>query len=107
MKKTAAVTVTALLTLPLWPANAAQGDLQFRQILLIAKMAGACGVMDSMIDLQKTTGLPGGDTFVTRMWGVEAARLGVTVEQLSGECDKSTAAYQNLWQAAGEMDAQD
>jgi hypothetical protein len=55
---------------------------------------------DSMIQLQKTTKMPGGDDFVVRFWSVEAARLGMSVEQLSQKCSESIAAYDRLWDAA-------
>lgn len=79
---------------------AAQSDLSPRHLLSVAKMAGACGTLDSMIQLQKTTKLPGGDDFVVRFWSTEAARLGLTVQQLSDTCNRSVAAYDRLWSAA-------
>lgn len=81
------------------PSHAAD-DLSPQRLLSIAKMAGACGVLDSMIQLQKTTKLPGGDEFVTRFWSVEAARLGYSVQQLSDTCNSSIEAYNRLWSAA-------
>jgi hypothetical protein len=70
-----------------------------QKMLSIAKMAGACGIMDSMIQLQNTTKMQGGEAFVTRFWSVEAARLGMTVAQLSETCTKSIQAYDQLWRA--------
>jgi hypothetical protein len=52
--------------------------------------------------MQKTTKMPGGDEFVVRFWSVEAARLGMTVEQLSQRCNESVAAYGTLWDAAAD-----
>src|SRR5690606_7956031 len=49
------------------PAHAAD-DLSPQGLLSVAKMAGACGILDSMIQLQRTTKLPGGEEFVTRFW---------------------------------------
>lgn len=83
----------------------AQDDLSARGLLSVAKMAGACGVLDSMIQLQKTTKLPGGDDFVVRLWSTEAARLGLTVQQLSEKCNQSVAAYNRLWSAAESSDS--
>ena len=71
-----------------------------QHLLATAKMAGACGILDSMIQLQRTTKLSGGEEFVTRFWTVEAARLGMTVAQLSDTCTKSIKAYDQLWKAA-------
>lgn len=82
----------------------AQDDLSARGLLSVAKMADTCGVLDSMIQLQKTTKLPGGDDFVVRFWSTEAARLGMTVQQLSEKCNRSVAAYTQLWSAAESSD---
>jgi hypothetical protein len=70
-----------------------------QKMLAVAKMAGACGILDSMIQLQSTTKMQGGDEFVARFWSVEAARLGLTVSQLSETCTKSIKAYDEVWKA--------
>lgn len=93
-----ALTVPLMMALP----SVAQNELSSQGILAIAKMAGACGILDSMIQMQKTTKMPGGDEFVTRFWSVEAARLGMTVEQLSQRCNESIGAYNKLWNAVEE-----
>jgi hypothetical protein len=71
-----------------------------QKMLAVAKMAGACGILDSMIQLQSTTKMQGGDEFVARFWAVEAARLGLTVVQLSETCTKTVKAYDQVWKAA-------
>lgn len=63
-------------------------------------MTGACGILDSMVQFQKTTRMDGGDAFVLRFWQVEATRLGMSVEQLSEQCNQSVSAYDKLWNAA-------
>jgi len=68
-------------------------------ILAIAKIAGACGILDSMIDFQAKTKMEGGDEFVTRFWQVEAARLGKTVEELSNTCNGAISTYDKFWDA--------
>lgn len=78
----------------------AADSLAPQQLLATAKMAGACGILDSMIQLQSTTKLSGGEEFVARFWSVEAARLGMTVTQLSETCTKSIKAYDQLWKTA-------
>ena len=97
-RRTLAASVAVALLMPL--LSTAQDELSSQGILSVAKMAGACGILDSMIQMQKTTKMPGGDEFVVRFWSVEAARLGMTVEQLSQQCDESIAAYGRLWDAA-------
>ncbi len=78
----------------------AQNPLSAQAKLATAKFAGACGILDSMINVQKATGIPGGDDFVTRFWAVEAARLGLSVKSLSDRCDQSIIAYEKLWKAS-------
>jgi len=77
----------------------AEEDLTGLQMLSVAKMAGACGILDSLIQFQKTTRLEGGEEFVTRFWSVEAARLGMSVQELSSNCNKSIEAYGKYWNA--------
>lgn len=94
-KKTGTLALGVLLTVAL--PSVANDELDIQGILAVAKMAGACGILDSAIHLQKTTQIAGGDTFVTRLWSVEAARLGLTVEQLSERCTDAIAAYNRMW----------
>ncbi|MBN8964342.1 MAG: hypothetical protein J0H89_02945 [Rhizobiales bacterium] len=89
---------TAALAISM-PAQA-QGTVDAPSILSVAKLTGACGIMDAMIHFQKTTRLPGGDEFVARFWAVEAARLGVTVKQPSDRCDAAVKSYNSIWSAA-------
>jgi len=70
-------------------------------ILAIAKYAGACGILVSMVHFQKTTKMPSGDEFVARFWSTEAARLGLSVQQLSDRCNQSITAYDRMWKAMG------
>lgn len=86
------------------PASA-QDDTSTQGILAAAKMSGACGILDLLIQFQKSTLMEGGDEFVSRFWSVEAARLGMSVEQLSSTCDQSIFFYKQLWDAAGIRDS--
>jgi hypothetical protein len=36
---------------------------------------------------------------LSRFWAVEAARLGMSVEQLSDRCNRSISTYDRLWNA--------
>lgn len=87
-----------MLVIQTSPASA---ELSAQGILAISKMSGACGILDSMINFQKTTRMEGGEAFVLRFWEVEAARLGMSVQQLSQQCNQSVSAYDKLWKAAG------
>lgn len=83
----------------------AQEDTSTQGILAAAKMSGACGILDLLIQFQKSTHMEGGDEFVSRFWSVEAARLGMSVEQLSSTCDQSISFYKQLWAAAEIRDS--
>jgi len=102
MKTSLTLFVVLCIAIALMVPSHAADDLSPQGVLSVAKMAGACGILDSMIQLQKTTKLPGGDEFVTRFWSVEAARLGYSVQQLSDVCDKSIEVYNRLLSAAEE-----
>lgn len=101
MKTVRFVFASSALALALAVPASAQNELSGQGTLAVGKMAGACGILDSMIQFQKTTRMEGGDEFVTRFWSVEAARLGMSVEQLSAKCDQSVSAYGKLWDAVG------
>lgn len=82
------------------PATKDAQDQALQGVLATAKMAGACGIMDAIINFQRTTGMEGGDDFVIRFWELEAARLGKSVRELSEICDASVRSYEALWGAA-------
>ena len=79
----------------------AQGQLSIQEVLATAKIAGACGILDSQVQYQKATKLDGGDAFVFRFWSTEATRLGKTLEEYSTQCNQAISAYGRLWGAAG------
>ena len=93
--KTIAVACVALASLTI-PARA-QNELSAQGILATAKFSGACGILDSMINFQKTTRMAGGDELVARFWALEATRLGLSVKEMSDRCDQSIIAYDKLW----------
>ena len=83
------------------PTVLAQNDQSLPKVLATAKMAGACGILDQLVVFQGTTKLPGGDDFVARFWATEAARLGMSVKQMSDTCDRAVAGYDPIMKAAG------
>lgn len=100
MSFTRASVIGALVfSLLLMPARAEDG-LTVQGTLAIAKMTGACGILHSMMQFQENTKLQGGDEFVVRFWAVEAARLGLTTQELAEHCNKSVTAYDKLWKLA-------
>lgn len=80
--------------------NNASGSNEILNLMASSKIAGACGVLDSLIHFQKTTQLPGGDDFVVRFWNVEAARLGKSVKELSDGCNSAYKIYDTYWKIA-------
>ncbi|HEX9812174.1 MAG TPA: hypothetical protein VGA88_08825 [Burkholderiales bacterium] len=77
----------------------AKDALSGQEVLATAKIAGACGILDSMIQFQKTTKMEGGDEFVTRFWTLESARLGLSVKQMSERCNGAITLYDKLWKS--------
>ena len=68
--------------------------------LAVAKFTGGCGILESMVNFQKATQMPGGGDFITRFWTTEAARLGFSMQQYVDNCNKSTEMYNQIWKAA-------
>jgi len=83
---------------------AEQDGVSMQGMLATAKYAGACGILDSLIQFQKTTKMDGGDDFVARFWAVEAARLGLSIQQLSERCNQSILAYEQFWAISEVVD---
>lgn len=77
----------------------AKENIMGQEVLATAKIAGACGILDSMIHFQKTTKMTGGDEFVSRFWAVEAARRGMSVQKMSEQCDGAVTLYDKLWKS--------
>lgn len=99
MNRAKGLLIAGMLTLGMVIPASAEDGFSAQGALAIAKMAGACGILDSLIRFQASTRMPGGEDFVARFWGVEAARLGMTTEQLSAKCDDSIGAYNRIWDA--------
>jgi hypothetical protein len=77
----------------------AKENISGQEVLATAKIAGACGILDSMIYFQKTTKMENGDEFISRFWAVEAARRGMTVQKMSEQCDGAVTLYDKLWKS--------
>ncbi len=88
--------ISCLLLLPL-PTKADGQSAQ--EIMAVSKVAGACGILDSMLHFQKTTKMSGGNEFTTRFWVAEAARLGLSMQQYSDRCNKAITTYDKFWKA--------
>jgi hypothetical protein len=80
----------------------AEEDSDVLGTLAAAKMAGACGIMDSQIDFQTKTKMDGGDEFVARFWFIEATRLGKSMEEYFELCKSSVSIYDKIWKASEE-----
>ena len=101
LTRIAIVALTFTISIQCW---AKDDGISMQGMLATSKIAGACGILDSLIHFQKTTKMNGGDEFVSRFWSVEAARQGLTVQQLSDRCNKAISAYGTFWNIAGEAD---
>ena len=83
-------------------ASTAKDELSMQGILSVAKMTGACGILQSMSAFQASTLLKGGDQFIERFWSTEAARLEKTPAQYIKDCQASINAYEKMWKLAEE-----
>jgi hypothetical protein len=88
-----------VLTFSMPVALRAEDTIDPQGILAIAKITGACGIMDEMVSFQKKTKMEGGDDFVFRFWQTESARQGKTVQQMHDDCNKAISAYDFLWKS--------
>ncbi|SDW58920.1 hypothetical protein SAMN05421882_101756 [Nitrosomonas communis] len=99
------LTIYAAFWGSLCPSTAiAKEELSMQEILSIAKMTGACGILQAQSAFQVNTKLEGGDKFIERFWSTEAARLGKPPDQYIKDCQASIAAYESMWKLAGEKE---
>ena len=74
--------------------NSENGDMsEVIDMMVVAKATGMCGVFAQMLNFQSATKMPGGDEFILRFLSTEAARLGMTVEELTGQCPSTVKQY--------------
>jgi hypothetical protein len=100
MKKNITFLLAAgLIVLPIAAKSEDKSGEPVLELMATSKIAGACGVLNSLIDFQSGTKMSGGDEFVARFWAVEAARLGHSVEELSVWCSKAITTYDTYWKA--------
>lgn len=96
--KLGGVRAIVLCVSALGSSNAAATDeLSMQDVIAVAKMTGACGILQSMSAFQANTQLEAGDEFLSRFWQSEAARLGKSSEQYLKDCQAAIAAYERLW----------
>lgn len=95
MNRLLALAVTVMLV-----GSANAEDNVVHDMMVVSKMAGACGVAQQMANFQRTTQMPGGDEFVARFWKMEFARLGVTQKEYITNCERSFELYKNYWDTA-------
>ena len=76
-------------------------------IMSLSKLAGACGILDSLITFQTTTNFEQGKEFVFRFWSVEASRLGLeSAEDLMQLCLETVPKYDALRNAYEKREEQ-
>lgn len=82
----------------------AKDELSMQGILSVAKMTGACGILQAQSAFQASTKLEGGDKFIERFWHTEAARLGKTPDQYITDCQSSINAYEKMWKLSDQSE---
>jgi hypothetical protein len=75
-------------------ANEDQEGNEFAMgLLATGKLTGNCGIFKLQLDFQDNTKLKGGEDFLARFWTMEAARLGMSLEEFVDGCHKIVAKY--------------
>lgn len=68
-----------------------------RQVLVVGKTTGACGMLKQQAQFQESTQMTGGDEFLLRFISTEAARLGYSRTEYLKACTDATDRYQQMW----------
>jgi hypothetical protein len=71
-------------------------------LLATGKLTGNCGIFKLQLDFQDNTKLKGGGEFLARFWTMEAARLGMPLEEFVNKCHKVVAKYDVYFTMFGE-----
>jgi hypothetical protein len=77
-------------------AQGTAGASDVATAMAAAKLTGACGVLQSLVNFQTTTRMNGGDAFIVRFVRMEVARLGMTVEDYFKSCKQAIAISDQL-----------
>ncbi len=72
-------------------AQGAAGPADITSAVAAAKLTGACGVLQSLVNFQTTTRMNGGDAFTVRFVRMEVERLGMTVDDYFQSCKQAIA----------------
>ncbi len=94
--------LAVLMLLAATPARAEAPSPQ--TLLMVANVAGECDVLYSMVEFQKKSHINGGEEYVAKFWADQSAKAGLTVDQLSDRCGKSTAAYDKILDSTAQKE---
>lgn len=83
-------------------SHAESNNEQLLSILAVSKMAGLCGAVQQMARFQDATQLTGGNDFIYRFVGTEAARLGIDHQLFLKHCEQAIERYDSYVQAISE-----
>lgn len=72
------------------------------EIMVVSKVAGACGIFTLQLQFQDNTDLENGSQFIERFWTTEAMRLGNSLQEYALGCSKANEAYSAYWKMASE-----
>jgi hypothetical protein len=84
------------ITLLLCASSVRAADLDLEELLATTKYAGFCGALKQLAAFQETTQMAGGDDLILRFTNTEAARLGVTVENMMQTCVGAVKVYNDF-----------
>ena len=72
-------------------AQGTAGPADVTAAVAAAKLTGACGVLQSLVNFETTTRMNGGDALIVRFVRMEVARLGMTVDDYFQSCKQAIA----------------
>ncbi|MCW9025209.1 MAG: hypothetical protein OQK73_11115 [Gammaproteobacteria bacterium] len=98
--RTLILSVMFLASFNVYP-NEAEDNKAVIEMMVVAKATGMCGVFGQLINFQQTTKMQGGDEFIVRFLKTEAARLGHTLESLTGQCPDVVKKYNSYMKLFG------
>ena len=103
MKKGLLIAVLGMTSL-VYGAENKTGEDELMTLLSVSKFYGGCGIINQMVEFQRTTKMPGGDQFIERFANTEAARLGMTFQEYSNLCVQADRVYKKYSEFSDDID---
>ncbi|HHR6170838.1 TPA: hypothetical protein ACS71B_000536 [Providencia alcalifaciens] len=86
------------------PITLGKGIETIKDLMLVSKYSGMCGVFYQLTRFQETTQMDKGDEFLERFMNTELARMNLKPEEFVKNCNDATKTYETYKNDLREME---